>query len=224
MAWIDEGGAQAPEADGLPVHILQQLGALLKDVYPMVEDVVAESPLGRMLGRLRTALTAAEVERQVPDGFGQDLLATVPRLRRYAWSLARNATEADDLVQMTLLRAWEKRSSFEPGTRMLAWLFTILRNGFYNGQARLKREVSDIDGLHAGRLRQEPDQIHRLNLADLQRALDGLDARYREPLLLATVDGLSVGEVAAVLGCPAGTVKSRVSRARDRLVRDLGDA
>ena len=138
-----------------------------------------------------------------------------PRARR----CGGGRSGADDVAARV-----EKRASFEPGTRILAWLFTILRNGFYNGLVRRRREVADSDGLHAARLRQEPEQVHRLNLADLQRALDGLDARYREPLLLATIDGLSVGEIADVLGCPAGTVKSRVSRARDRLTRDLGES
>ena len=156
--------------------------------------------------------------------FRADLIAAVPHLRRFALSLTRDAVESDDLVQFTLLKAWEHQGRFQPGTRLIAWLFTILRNGFLNGRLKRRREVPDPDGLHAARLSRPADQEDRIDVRDLQSALDRLEPAQREALLLVAVDDLSYEEAAAIIGCPRGTVKSRVSRARDRLARELGDA
>ncbi|WP_348642127.1 sigma factor [Methylobacterium sp. WL6] len=77
-------------------------------------------------------------------------MAALPALRRFAVALTRDANRADDLVQDTVVRAWDKAEGFKPGTTLQAWLFTILRNLFYSEQR--KREVEDVDGMHAGRL------------------------------------------------------------------------
>ena len=83
------------------------------------------------------------------DALGERLLVWLPRLRRYAMSLAYDSSEADDLVQLTLLKAWEHRERFQAGTSLVAWLFTILRNGFINGRRKRRYEVPDPNGLHA---------------------------------------------------------------------------
>jgi RNA polymerase sigma-70 factor (ECF subfamily) len=144
-----------------------------------------------------------------------------PSLRRFALSLAHDPIMADDLVQETMLRAWKNRARFELGTNFEAWSFTIMRNWFYTDR-RKHREVQDGDGVHAARLTALPDQAGCLDLQDVQAALEQLTPPMREALMLVTVEGLSQEEAAAVMGCQIGTVKSRVFRARDQLVRLLG--
>lgn len=146
----------------------------------------------------------------------------MPRLRQFARVRAGSAAEADDLVQATLLRAWEHRSKFEDGTNLVAWMFTILRNTHLNQRKRLRREVEDVDGALAGTLSSAPDQEHRIAIAEMQAALDTLPPEQRETLLLVTMDSLGYEDAAAILGCQVGTVKSRVSRARERLATVLG--
>jgi RNA polymerase sigma-70 factor (ECF subfamily) len=214
--------AESPPCEGLPRHVQDQIGRRLDELIPRTDAVDAETRLGRVLLRLREALREAEAERQVTQTFGNDLIALVPRLRRFALLRTGNAAEADDMVQTTLMRAWEHRSRFEEGTNLVAWLFTILRNTPLNQRHRLRREVEDVDGAIADTLSSAPDQEHRVALSEVRHALDALPPDQRETLLLVTVDGLRHEEAAAVLGCQVGTVKSRVSRARDRLARVLG--
>lgn len=201
-----------------------QLGERLREYYPEVAEIEPHSALGAVLRRLSVALDAAEAGRHVPSAFKDDLISLVPRLRRYALSLSFDAIEADDLVQYTLLKAWEHRARFEPGTSLLAWLFTILRNNFINGRRKHRLEVPDPDGAHAASLSEPAGQDHVLGLRELQAAIDRLEPTHREALILVAVDGLPYEAASAIIGCPAGTVKSRVSRARDRLTQDLGFA
>ncbi len=88
--------------------------------------------------------------------FRAELLAVIPNLRAFAMSLVGAADKADDLVQETLVRAWDKRSSFTPGTNLKGWLFTILRNEFYSQMRKRKREVSDPEGAMAERAVEPP--------------------------------------------------------------------
>jgi RNA polymerase sigma-70 factor (ECF subfamily) len=208
--------------EGLPRHVQDLIGRKLDELIPRTDSVDPDTRLGRVLLRLRAALLDAEAERQVTKAFGEELIALVPRLRRFALVRTGNAAEADDMVQATLMRAWERRSQFEDGTNLVAWLFTILRNTHLNQRKRLRREVEDVDGAFAGALSSAPDQEHRMALFELQAALDDLPVEQRETLLLVTVDGLKHEDAAAILGCQVGTVKSRVSRARERLAISLG--
>ena len=198
------------------------LGDRLREYYPEVAAVDPGSSLGAVLGRLSVALDLADTRRALPTAFKDELIGLVPRLRRYALSLTFDGNEADDLVQFTLLKAWEHRGRFEPGTSLVAWLFTILRNGFINGRRKRSREVPDPDGVHAAHLSEPPGQDHTLRLRDLQAAIGRLEPAHREALMLVAVDGLPYEAAASVIGCPSGTVKSRVSRARDRLIQELG--
>ena len=186
------------------------------------EDASRQEPRQEPVQEPRTVSDCGALEHA--SQFRTDLIAAVPHLRRFALSLTRDAVESDDLVQFTLLKAWEHQGRFQSGTRLIAWLFTILRNGFLNGRLKRRREVPDPDGLHAARLSRPADQEDRIDVRDLQSALDRLEPAQREALLLIAVDDLSYEEAAAIIGCPRGTVKSRVSRARDRLTRELGDA
>ena len=213
-----------PTVGGTPVSRVARDPGVDRPVhYPEVVGIDETSRLGRGLRRLLEALDAAAATESLAS-FQADLIAAVPHLRRFALSLTRDGVESEDLVQFTLLKAWENRERFQPGTRLKAWLFTILRNGYLNGRLKRRREVPDPDGLHAGRLSQPADQESRIDVRDIQSALDRLEPAQREALMLIALDDLSYEEAAAIIGCPRGTVKSRVSRARDRLARELGEA
>jgi RNA polymerase sigma-70 factor (ECF subfamily) len=155
--------------------------------------------------------------------FQDGILDARPNLRRFALSLTKNSDRADDLVQDTILRALNKRSFFQPGTNLSAWLFTILRNSFFSEHRKRVHEVADSDGDHAARLTVAPEQMNRLNLQDLQDALMKIDPDQRRALLLVSAEGLSYEEAAVACRTPVGTIKSRVNRARTRLVELMGD-
>lgn len=138
-------------------------------------------------------------------------------LRAFAISLCRNGSQADDLVQETLLKAWRNIDSFNPATNLEAWLFTILRNTFYSVLRKSRREISDTDGVHAARLVQLPAHDGRLAYTDFLRAFDQLSPEHREVLVLTGASGYSCEEAASMMGVAVGTVKSRASRARKRL-------
>jgi len=217
----DELREQAGASDAALALMRSHLGHLLRQHYAEVADLDAGSRLGHVLARLTQALDAAAAGHEVPAGFKDAIIGAVPRLRRYAQSLTRHGADADDLVQHTLLKAWEHRRQFVPGSSLSAWLFAILRNGFFNGRRKHRLEVPDPDGAHAAGLASAADQEHKAGLRDLQAALDRLEPAHREALVLVAVEGMTYEAAAGVIGCPAGTVKSRVSRARDRLALDL---
>lgn len=147
----------------------------------------------------------------------QEMLRHLPSLRAFAMSLSRDRTQADDLVQETIVRAWGNIDSFEPGTNMRAWLFTILRNCFYTMRRKQKREVADEDGALAGQLSVKPDHDGQLALEEFKDAFQQLRDEQREALLLVGVSGFSVEEAAEMCGCAPGTIKSRASRGRRKL-------
>ena len=154
--------------------------------------------------------------------FKDGLLAAIPNLRAFAISLCGAADKADDLVQEALVRAWDKQDTFQPGTNMRAWLFTILRNEFYSQMRKRGREVSDADGALTAAMAIHPEQAGKLDMQDLQAALAHLPDDQREAIILIGATGLSYEEAANICGCAVGTVKSRVSRARTRLGELLG--
>ncbi|HEY2136843.1 MAG TPA: sigma-70 family RNA polymerase sigma factor [Xanthobacteraceae bacterium] len=145
------------------------------------------------------------------------MLAAVPSLRAFAISLSGNVDRADDLVQETLLRAWANLNSFEPGTNMSAWLFTILRNLFRSEYRKRRREVADSDGTYAETLKTQPEQTSRVEFDEFRTALAKLPSDQREALILVGASGFSYEEAAGICGCAVGTIKSRVNRARTRL-------
>jgi RNA polymerase sigma-70 factor (ECF subfamily) len=151
------------------------------------------------------------------SAFKRELLSTLPSLRAFAVSLSGKHDKADDLVQDTVMKAWAKQSSFEMGTNIKAWLFTILRNEFYSQMRKRGREIQDSDGLFTERLSVHPSQYGIMDLADFKKALDGLPDDQREAVILIGASGFSYEEAAEICGCAIGTMKSRVSRARTRL-------
>jgi RNA polymerase sigma-70 factor (ECF subfamily) len=147
----------------------------------------------------------------------QNLLALIPNLRAFAISLCGDADRADDLVQDTLVRAWDHLNKFEEGTNLRAWLFTILRNTYFSHYRKRRREVEDREGTRAAELAVLPEQYGHLDLEDFRRALGTLPPDQREALVLVGAAGFSYEEAANVCGCAVGTIKSRVNRARTRL-------
>jgi RNA polymerase sigma-70 factor (ECF subfamily) len=146
-----------------------------------------------------------------------DLVAAIPNMRAFAISLCGNRDRADDLVQEALVKAWNHLDSFEVGTNLKAWLFTILRNAYFSELRKTKREVADTDGLLAARVAVPAEQHAHLDLKDLSRALSQLPVDQREALILVGAEGFSYEDAANISGCAVGTVKSRVNRARAKL-------
>jgi RNA polymerase sigma-70 factor (ECF subfamily) len=149
------------------------------------------------------------------------LAGAIPRLRAFAISLTRDVSRADDLVQETILKAWSNIEKFDPGSNLDAWLFTILRNTFYSGLRKTRREVQDSDGAFAATLSEKPAHDGRLAFSDFQRAFDQLSPEHREVLILVGASGFSCEEAAEMMSVAVGTVKSRASRARKRLAELL---
>lgn len=150
-----------------------------------------------------------------------EIVACIPSLRRYARGLAHDPERADDLVQDTLERAWGRFSMWQRRGAVRAWMFGIMHNLHIDrlrSQRRTPEDAVDDDfadttaGVAAG---------DRLELRDLERALQRLPVEHREVLLLVGVEELSYKEIATVIGVPIGTVMSRLSRARERLRAEL---
>src|SRR6201990_2817925 len=155
-----------------------------------------------------------------PD-FKSELLGLVPFLRAFARSLTGNQEAADDLAQETLVKAWQSRSSFIPGTNLKAWLFTLLRNQFYSDRRRAWRQAP-WDQEAAERIPGGgQDQGWAADLSDTARALRCLTDEQREALILVGAGGFSYEDAAEICNCAVGTVKSRVARARKALIAIL---
>jgi RNA polymerase sigma-70 factor (ECF subfamily) len=153
----------------------------------------------------------------VKDAF----LAALPSLRAFSISMCGRTTQAEDLVQETLVKAWAHIGSFEPGSNMNAWLYTICRNEFYTVFRKRRHEVADTDGHYAARLASRPAQESHMQFLDFRAALDRLAPDHREALILIGASGLSYDEAANVCDCAVGTMKSRVNRARIKLAELL---
>lgn len=158
----------------------------------------------------------ARIDPDAPS-FKRELLATLPSLRAFAVSLSGKHDKADDLVQDTIMKAWAKQDSFELGTNIKAWLFTILRNEFYSQMRKRGREIQDSDGAFTERMAVHPAQYGSMDLQDFRKALDALPSDQREAVILIGASGFSYEEAAEICSCAIGTMKSRVSRARTRL-------
>ena len=151
--------------------------------------------------------------------FARLLEAQIPRLRRYARGLTRNASRADDLVQSCLTRAIAKQHLWQYGTDLRAWLFTILHHQHVNDVRRSIREGSQVMLEEGPELTVQSNAIPTLQLRDLEAALGKLQPEQRQVILLVGLEGMRYDEVASVLNVPVGTVRSRLSRGRDQLRR-----
>ena len=150
------------------------------------------------------------------------VVESIPNLRAFAVSLCGNMERADDLVQETLLKACKNIHTFEEGTNLKAWLFTILRNAYFSEHRRLRREVEDADGIYAAQAAVHPNQPGHMDMQEFQAALARLPDDQKEALVLVGAAGFSYEEAAEISGCAVGTIKSRVNRARTKLAELLG--
>jgi RNA polymerase sigma-70 factor, ECF subfamily len=152
--------------------------------------------------------------RPAADAFERELVALIPQLRAFSRALCRKRTTADDIAQDALAKAWRSRDSFEPGTNMKAWLFTILRNTFYSGTRRSWREIAWDAELGEQIAGPANAQEWAVDLSDATRALFSLPCSQREALILVAAGGFTYEAAAKICDAPSGTVKSRVARAR----------
>jgi RNA polymerase sigma-70 factor (ECF subfamily) len=152
------------------------------------------------------------------------MIALLPDLRAYARFLARGPAESDDLVQEAVVRALAAVAQFQPGSSPRAWMFTILRNAFYEQARRRRTERAAI----AEAVQDEPSAVlpaaqGQVELGDLSRHLYALSPLFREALVLVGAQGFGYEEAAAICGVPVGTMKARVSRARGLLARSMSE-
>jgi len=151
-------------------------------------------------------------------------MALLPRLRRFAAGLAHDAADGDDLCQSTVMRALEKRELWQPGTRLDSWMYRMMRNMWVDeSRARTRRGetfVGEEPGLSVG---VSGGQEEAVSLGVIDRGLRTLPDEQREAVLLVMVEGYSYKEAAGIVGCPVGTLNSRLVRGRDALLTWLGD-
>ena len=125
---------------------------------------------------------------EIPPDFKREMLSLLPNLRAFAISLCGSPDRADDLVQDAILKAWAAHESFEAGTNLKAWLFTILRNEFYSQMRKKGREIQDSEGYYTENMAVHPSQYGRLDLQDFSKALAELPEDQREALRLRYVE------------------------------------
>ncbi|GJD94771.1 sigma-70 family RNA polymerase sigma factor [Methylobacterium iners] len=222
------GGLGSPQTDlpnatewgTLPAAVRDHLGVQLQAAYGVLSQAELPQRLLDLIAQLDSALGLQS--RADAEAFRQGLTGALPGLRAFALSLVANEARADDLVQNTVLKAWAAQDRFAPGTNLMAWLCTIMRNEFYSECRKRKREVEDADGIYAGTLVALTDQEHGVELQQVWAVLGKLPPLMREALLLVGAQGLTYEAAAQVMGCQVGTAKSRVSRARALLAESLG--
>lgn len=175
---------------------------------------------------LRAAPGRREARGGASDTFSVEAVTHLPALTKFALRLSRNQQDAADLVQNTFLRALQSQHRFQPGTRLRAWLFTILHNLNANRVRDASRPMVDFDEDQVSRVAalrssrtENPEAYlhHRLVRGEIQRALETLPPKLRLVVVLADLEGLSYREIAKICGCPIGTVMSRLCRGRQAL-------
>jgi RNA polymerase sigma-70 factor, ECF subfamily len=191
----------------------EMLGNWLRSAFgTLVEDVLPRS-LARLLDRLREVQPARLSDAE----FNRELCALLPHLRARARHLTRRGDNAEDLVQETMLKAWAARDHFTPQSNMRAWTSTILRNHFLS-EIRRNKFKGDWDDFKADvELAMPESQSSSIDLLDLRRGLATLTDEQREAVMLVGAGGNAYADAAEALGCPVGTIKSRVARARTAL-------
>lgn len=159
------------------------------------------------------------------DSFSDELIASLPVLRRFALSLCKRGDIADDLVQITAERAFKARANYDCETRLDAWLFRILRNAWIDmtrKQTTRGTEIDVVDNPEAVSVDGRTIVESKMALGEAEKALETLPEDQRAVLLLVCVEGLSYAQAAQALEVPKGTVMSRLSRGRTALATQLG--
>jgi RNA polymerase sigma-70 factor (ECF subfamily) len=157
------------------------------------------------------------------ERFQAQIVELLPALRCFARRFYRNSSDADDLVQETLLRALANSGRFEEGTKLKSWLFTIMRNAFCTRFAIANREAPGPTECVADQRVVEPSQDWSVLARDVEQAYATMPAYFRDVLNAVVVHGLSYEDAADSMNCAVGTVKSRLNRARHYLVERFGD-
>ncbi|MBS0124862.1 RNA polymerase sigma factor [Thetidibacter halocola] len=160
------------------------------------------------------------------DTFRRDLVALIPKLRRFAWSLTGNRQEADDLVQAACEKALRNEQQYRPGTRLDSWMFRIVQTAWIDDRRRARTRGVGIDPEDAhlsdhGKAASLPEA--RLMLERARTAMAALPETQRAVMALVAIEGLSYREAAETLDIPVGTVMSRLARAREALLPALGE-
>ena len=159
--------------------------------------------------------------------FVDELLALLPRLRRFAHALARSPADADDLCQASIERALKARSQWAPGTRMDSWMYRIMRNAWIDtARARTRHGQTFVDeeaGLSVGDAGDRRIEAV-VELGQVGRAMGKLPPDQREAVALVLVEGFAYKEAAEILDIPMGTLTSRLVRGREALMTMLGEA
>jgi len=157
------------------------------------------------------------------DAFQRDIVGLLPRLRRLARSLCRNAADADDLVQTAVERALARRGQWRAGTRLDWWIMRIMRNAFIDDVRKSGRVVAvEPQDLHRAPDPSVADGAMRAEALAVDQAMKRLPGDQRLAIALVLVEGYSYAEAAEALELPPGTLASRVARGREALIADLG--
>ncbi|MDT7953283.1 MAG: sigma-70 family RNA polymerase sigma factor [Acetobacteraceae bacterium] len=159
--------------------------------------------------------------RAAQDQLRTEIAALLPDLRGFARFLVRDRALADDLVQDGVVRALGALGQFEAGTNLKAWLFTIVRNTFYEGARRRKRETIVMQEQSPGGTAERPEAEARAAVRDLQNLIWTLPPLLREALILVGAQEMTYEEAALVCAVPVGTIKARVSRGRIALAKAM---
>jgi len=160
----------------------------------------------------------------VPEEIGELIVASLPRLRRFARSLSRNQHDADDLTQVVLERALRNREQFRPGANLASWMFGIMRNAWLDERRSRARRGETSLPEDSGRHPAVDSRDADTGLWAVSEAMDKLPEEQRLAIALVLVEGMSYKEASAVLEIPMGTLTSRLARGRAALAAVLGDA
>lgn len=162
--------------------------------------------------------------KELTESFESLVLSIVPRLRRFASGLARDGADGDDLCQMTIERALVRRDQWQDGTRLDSWMYRIMRNIWIDEtRARSRRSETFVDEEAGIAVGVRGEQEVAVEIGNVDRAMASLPAEQREAVLLVMVEGYSYKEAAEIIGCPVGTLNSRLVRGRDALLVLLGE-
>ena len=160
-------------------------------------------------------------EKSADFDFRAGLIELLPFLRAFSRTLCGHRELADDLAQEALVKAWQSRDSFQAGSNLKAWLFTILRNLYYSDRRRAWRQAPWDEATAERMPAAQGEQSWATELTDTARAMSMLPAEQREALILVGAGGFSYEDAAKISGCAVGTVKSRVARARRAIIATL---